>query len=542
MLPGKTYSPADYLAIARRYVWLLVVPPLVGLFGALVYSAGLPNLYQSEMLIAVVPQRVPDEFVRSTVTLEIGERLNAISVQIMTRTFLEPLITELDLYPGMRRQVPLEDVVQRMRGAIEVQLENARSSRGPTAFRLRFSYGDPQMAARVTQRLGSIFVDQSTRDRGALAEATDAFLESQLDGARQQLEATEQRLEAFRERHGNELPTQQGSNMQAIQHAQLQLQALVERMARDRDRKFMLERLYQQAAAEPPPAVPPPGLPTQAGTAATAVQQGTAGQQLAAARAQLAGLERRLTPEHPDITRMKRLIAELEPKATAEAAAQAAADSELQSVGLGAAPTSPQDAERRARLLEMRAEIESIDRRTEFNEAEEQRLHALVDDYQRRVEAVPGLESEWVALTRDYDTQQAAYRGLLTKSQAARLSVELEDRQIGENFRILDPAAVPVAPISPDRRRIHLTGLAAGLLLGLGFVALLEFRDGSYRSEADVFEVLALPVLASLPIVETVTERARRVRWLALQAAAVLFAVGGAGYVCWTMRLWTVLS
>ena len=125
------------------------------------------------------------------------------------------------------------------------------------------------VATRVTERLGTIFVDQNARDRGALAEATDQFLESQLNEARQKLEEQEKRVEAYRKLHGNELPTQLQSNLQAIQSMQLQIQALVEGQARDRDRKLMLERLYQDAIKEPVVSAadrqPPPASPAVQG-------------------------------------------------------------------------------------------------------------------------------------------------------------------------------------------------------------------------------------------------------------------------------------
>jgi uncharacterized protein involved in exopolysaccharide biosynthesis len=254
MLPGKSYSPQDILDIVRRRLWLLPLP-IATLFVALVYSSTQPNVYQSNMLIAIVPQRVPDEFVRSTVTLRTEDRLNTITVQIMSRSVLEPMINEFDLFPRERSRLPMEDVVQMMQERINVGLEartsSSQSATGPTAFHVRFTYPDPNLAARVTQRLGSIFVDQNARDRGALALATDDFLQRQLGEARQRLEAHEKLVEAFRERHGNELPTQLQSNVQAIQNAQLQIQAQVEAIARDRDRKMMLERLYQEAQNEP---------------------------------------------------------------------------------------------------------------------------------------------------------------------------------------------------------------------------------------------------------------------------------------------------
>lgn len=537
MLPGKKLSIADLLEMSRRRVWILTVPPLVALFGALIYSSTIPNTYESDMLIAIDPQRVPDTFVRSTVTLETDRRMDALQVQVLSRTALQQMIESFDLYATERHDMPLEDVVAKMRKNIRVDLETPRPRWGqepqPTAFHVRFTYPDPNIAARVTEQLGARFVNQNVTDRGALAGATNRFLESQLSEARTKLETQERLLEAFRERHGKELPTQSQANVQSLSSAQLQAQSLVESAARDRDRKQMLERLYREAANEPPPA---PVVTIQAG-GVTAVGS-SAQQQLTAARNNLAALELRYKPDHPDVGRARRQVSELEPKAAEEVRAAATRDPNAAPAVVG---TTQTDVARRERLREMAAEVESLGRQLAFKESEERRVRAEVSEYQRRLEAVPGLESEWVKLTRDYDTQQIAYRELLTKSTAAQVAKNLEDQDIGERFRIVDPAQVPVHPLPSLRVRYNAGGLVFGLFVGLGIAALLELMDRSFRSDSEVLEVLALPVLASVPQVETLKEKARVQRRLRMVSLAGVACVVVAGYVTWTLKLWNSL-
>jgi polysaccharide chain length determinant protein (PEP-CTERM system associated) len=539
MLPGKSYSPKDFVEIARQRWPLLIVPPLVTLFAALVYSSTLQNVYQSDMLIEVVPQRVPDDFVRSTVTLRTEERLSAIQVQIMSRSVLEPLILEFDLYPEERSRLPMEDVVQKLRTAVQVYPAATQSlPTGPetTAFRVSFTYTDPEVAARVTHRLGSIFVDENARDRASIAKGTDDFLKTQLASALQRLEEQERQVEEFRQQHGTELPTLLQSNLQAMQSTYLQVQGLVEAIARDRDRKLTLERLYHEAANEPVAAPPSIALQGQPGALPVSASKE---QQLAAARAALAGLERRLMPEHPDISNTKRAIKELE---------QQVADEKKNAPGNPAAvepavvvAATPAEAERRERLRQMKSELESLERLMAFKEAEERRLRDQLTEYQRRIEAVPGIESEWVALTRNYESTQQIYNNLLAKSEASNVAVQLENRQISEHFRILDPARVPITPVSPIRYQISLVGLGVGAALGLALIGFLELRDSSFRAEAEVARLLSLPVLAAVPYVATAAELKRRFRIRALVwASAAVFGVAG-GYVFWSMRLWTVV-
>ncbi|MEZ5287578.1 MAG: hypothetical protein R2712_22800 [Vicinamibacterales bacterium] len=405
MLPNTKLTPAAIFDIVRRRFWLVAIPPAVGLFAGLLYSAGISNMYQSEMLIAIIPQRVPDTVVRSTVTLRADERLDEISVMVMSRTNLEQMITEMGLYGDAVARRPMDDVVNTMRNALEVGLEpSRRGPRGPEpphAFHIRFTYSDPEVAAEVTRRIGAVYVEQNTRGRGALAEATNAFLESELEQARLRLEAQERRLEEFRELHGKELPTQTESNLEAARGLQLQTQSLVETIARDRDRKLMLERLYRDAQADRPVVIPD-GRSSAPGEvpAGTSLQQ-----QLRSAQANLSSLETRYTPDHPDVRRAKSQIAELQQQIAAEGkAAQSGAPAPAPD------PVSPAEQTRLQSLRAQAAEIESLERQIAFKEGEERRLRADIADYQRRVEATPGIESQWLKLSRDYDTIQESCR------------------------------------------------------------------------------------------------------------------------------------
>jgi len=536
MLPGKKIELTDILQMIRRRVWLIALPPVVTLFAALIYSSTVTNMYQSDMLIAIDPQRVPDAFVRSTVTLSTDQRLDAITVHVLSRTALQLIIEEFNLYESELRTTPMDEVVAKMRSKIEVALERPRPQwgmpSGPTAFHLRFTYGDPVVATAVTGRLGSSFVAQNTTDRGALAGATNRFLESQLDASRKTLEDQERKLEAFRQLHGQELPTQLQSNMQATVNTQMQIQSLVESVARDRDRKQMLERLYRDdlALANAAPAL----AARPSGTAAPTVL--SAQQQLAEARASLAELELRYQADHPDVARARRLVLTQQQRADAEAASlRARSDPPNSAVPVS---VSPQQGER---LRQSLAEIESLDRQIAFKESEERRLRSGVEEYQRRIEAVPGLESAWTSLTRDYDTQQAAYKELLSKSTAAKVSADLEHEEIGERFRIVDPARVPVHPLASLRGRYNAGGFALGLLFGAGLAFLLEWRDATFRSDSDVFDVLGLPVLASIPRVETAAEVALKQRRRLLVSSVGAVCVAAAGYLTWTLKLWTSL-
>ncbi len=539
MLPGRQLTLDTVRSALLRWRWLVIVPLFVGLVGGLLASRFLPSRYRSDALIQIVPQRVPETYVSATVTERVEDRLRAISQQVLSRTQLEKLIVEHALFSEERRAAPMEDVVQLMHRRVTIEpVVTARTSsrdNGADAFRVSFEYEDPVIAQRVVERLASFYIDTNARERGTQAEQTSAFLEAQLADARTRLEAQELRLKVFREQNAGRLPTQMQANMQAIQNAQLALQATVESVARDRDRKLILERLYAEASAESDPAVSASAGPAGAGAdpIASLPTDVSPSQRLAVAERTLAQMESRLSAKHPDVLRLRRMIEEL--RQQVETVAQ---QRPLSADEVPERPITPEDSRRRAKLREQLAEIESLDRQIAFKVEGERRLRAQIIGYQNRLEAVPGIESEWVALTRDYDTLQATYRDLLAKSENSRMAASLEQRQIGEQFRILDPPHVPERPYSPNRARINLSASAMGLGLGLALVVLAFLHDSTMRTEADVLNASALPVLALVPYVTTDADkrRDRRRRHVELLAGSGILATLGVLVV--TLRLW----
>lgn len=498
MLPGKQYKPEDYVEILWRRKWLLIVPFVLIAGGTGVGTQFLQNRYRSEARILIVPQQVPEDFVQSTVTTRLDARLQAISQQIQSRTRLERIIQELNLYERERETMITEDVVELMRRNIGIEIPPDRRGE-PGFFNVSFVADNPRMAMQVTERIASQFISESLQDRTVQADQTNQFLETQLEDARRRLLDHERRLQEFKQRYTGQLPSQVQSNLSMMQSTQMQLQNLAAGMARDRDRQLVLDKMISDLLVAN-------AASAQADAAAKAANRPvTAADQLQQANASLRSLLLRLKPDHPDVIRAQRLIKELEAKAKAE---------ELNApVGTGIAPTrvtlSNNDQQR---LSAMQAEHESLERRIAQSRAEEARLQAVVSSYRNRVESAPARESEEVELTRDYTTLQAQYEVLLQRSQQSRIAADLERRQIGEQFKLIDAPRLPERPISPNRVRLNTMGALAGLLLGLGLIALLEYRDTTFRSDEDLTLSLALPVVAVIPAMATRHEKKVRTR------------------------------
>ncbi len=515
MIPGKQYSFDTVLEVARRRKWLILIPAVVVAAIGVAIVWYLPNVYRSETLILVVPQRVPESYVRSTVTARIEDRLQAISQQILSRTRLEQVVQDFNLYADERAdQELMEDIVERMRTR-DIRIDIIKGD----AFRVSFQASDPRVAMRVTERLGSLFIDESLRDREVLAEGTSQFLATQLDEARRELVLNENKLLEYQRTFNGELPSQLSANLQGLHNTEMALQSLGESLNRDREKRLLLERNVTEIVETPEPK---PAADPQRPEMAQTLQD-----ELRIAEQSLLAVELKLKPEHPDVRKQRRAVEELRKRVEAQQLEQT----------LTARPTAVVNLDplKRKRLVDARAEMDNLDRQMAAKIAEEGRLRAMLATYQQRIEMAPVREAELASLTRDYETLQQTYRSLLQKKEESQISANLEKRQIGEQFKILDPARMPERPTSPDRPRLYAIAILAALGVGFAFAASAEYLDRTLRTETDVRAALNLTVLAIVPNMRNERLHGRRLRRRLAFGAGAASAIAVCAAVAWRL-------
>lgn len=514
MIPGRTYTAAELLGMIWTRRWLVLVSAAIAIAVTVPVASLLPDKYRAETLILAAGQSMSNDYVRMTVSNQTRTKdsFPSISQEILSRSRLERIIEDLSLYPEIRRTRPMEVAVDYMRTQIDI-----KTIEGSETFRVTYDATNPVVAVKVAERLTSFFIEENSKDRFALAAQTSAFLESQLENARQRLVEQERRLETYRLKYGPELPTQLQSNLQVIQNTQAQSQALNEGINRLSDRRLLVAHQLADLQSEQyvaDPATLPAGV---AGASAAA--------QLEAAEVELRSLESRLTPQHPDRVRARQLVADLQNQVRLEAQA-----SKSQAVST---PPSAVEISRRNKVKEYQAELESLDRQIAANVSEVTERRAALDEYQKRVEAVPTRESELIAITRDYDTLQSVYRQLLAKKEDSKIAENLEHRQVIEQFKVLDPPRQPVTPVSPNRRLIDAAGALGGLALGVAIAIVLGYLDKRIQVEADLRAVVDLPVFALIPAIVTPLERRRARRRYAAASMALLTVFAVCATVAW---------
>lgn len=496
---ARTYTANEIVHVVVKNRWIVLVPLAIGIAAAPILARFAPARFKSEALLLVVPQQVPQEYVQPTVTESVADRLPSITATILSRGKLEQIILDMDLYTKERSREVMEDVVDMMRTR---DIKTAAIGRQVDSFRVSYVNTNPETARKVTERLASLYIDQNERDRATQAEQTSQFLAKELEQAKQRLLETESKLEAYKRSHPGQLPAQLPANMQAVQNATMVLTSLSQNINSAQQRRLLVERQLADAQA-----MPMYDSPAPAGTEALTSALSTA-QQLEVAQTRLDSLLTKYTEINPEVTKQKRLIAEL--------TAQLENETPLSGRSAGAKRTTPAEVAQQQRIQNLKNELAVIDKQLSDYQADENRLRKTIGEYQAKVDVVPTRESELVELTRDYATQNAQYTTLLAKRADAGIAANLERNRIGEQFKLLDPASRPEKPYNGVQRvAVVVSGAMAGLLLGLLTVGLREYCDPSFRDKDEVVRALSLPVLASIPMMTSLREReaARRRQW-----------------------------
>ncbi|MFH0725207.1 MAG: XrtA system polysaccharide chain length determinant [Pseudomonadota bacterium] len=496
--PDNMIRPEEIIKIIIRRRWLIIVPFCLAITVGSYFAFTLPKVYESSTLILVEPQRVPTSYVQSVVTMDISARLRTIAEQVMSRTNIERIIDTYKLFPESgQEKMFLEDKIERVRKLIDVNVKKS------STFSISFRGKDPEKVKNVANALATYFIDENLKVREAQAIGTSAFLGDELKTMRIRLEEREQQLMAFRQKYMGELPDQLDANLKVITRFGEQL---VEKQKALRQAKEMLVASERQISESQNMQSNMPLFDESSLT-------GGGNAEIDKLREQQAALRMRYTDRHPDVLRLTGMIGKLEAaeKASGEAATPKPELTQME------VPQVDYLALQRTQLADSRKHIGLME--TDIADLEKK-----IQIYQERIENTPKREEELRSIKRDYDNIKRIYESLLNRGLEAEISVNMEKKQKGEQFRIIDPARLPEKPISPNMNRLLLITLAAGLGIGGGIIFLLELMDTSYRKKEDIESSLGIPLLAAVPVILQQKDRQRLRRHLIFSLLSVGFS------------------
>ena len=479
MLHGEL-TVADYWAIIRRHGVLIIILAIIGAPLGYGISRLIPNRYESSTLVLVQGPSVPTDFVRPVDATSINERLASMQQEILSRTRLEPVIRQLNVFPSTINKDSMDDLVAQLQKDIEVTpvqpMAETRDAQLP-GFYINVTLDNPRTAQAVCTAVTSMFIEENLRQREQQSGDTTQFMSEQLASAKAELDQQDGKLAAFQSKYMGVLPDQELTNLNILNGLTSRLDATMQSLSNAQQDKTVAESMLSQQLAA--------WQASQTGQTPLTMQE-----QLVALQNQLAALRVKYTDDYPDVIRAKADIASLQKKIA-------------ESPKLALTPTdeTQDDPYEPMGIRQLRAQIRNDNQTIAERQKERDQLKERIKAYEDRMQLSPEVELQYKELTRGHKMALENYDSLQKKVTESVMATELEHRQEGEQFRVLDPANLPDSPSFPKRPLFAGGGLAGGLALGIGLAFVMEMRDKSLRTERDVEFALKLPVIAMVPMV-----------------------------------------
>lgn len=469
----------EIIALARRRIWWIIVPALAGPLVGYVVSRKISPVFTSQAFVLVEQQKVPDAFVPSMVTDHLETRLLTMQDQILSRSRLQPIITELGLYRDQKKSASMDELVDRLRHDIKVTPIRPDSSVTLRGFYVSVDANRARTAQQVCERVLAMFMEENLKVQSDRAESTTAFLASQLEDAKHKLDASDAKLADFKSKYIGRLPSDEQSNLQMLASLGSQLDAVTESLAQaQQQRELQASMLAAQTA-------------TSKGSQTVSGKRGDLEQKLSDLRLQLSALEARYTEEYPDVKKVKAQIATLQEQLrVAQQTTPAQDDGQKSSIS-----ESPE-------LAQMRIALVSTEETIRRKKAEQAKLTQQIGNIQARIQLSPMVEEEFKGLTRDYESSLQFYNELLTKKTQSEMVRDLEQRREGEQFHIMDTPGLPSKPTSPNKVKFAFGGLAAGFAFGVLLAVIMDFKERLIRTEEDMVTYLQAPMLCAIQDLE----------------------------------------
>ena len=490
MLGHRELTIEDYIDIAKRRFWLIA-----GCAGGLMAIAVLvsfiiPAQYRSQTLILIEQQKVPEDYVKPVVEQDLSERLASMKEQILSRSRIEPIIDRFNLFASSR--YTMDDRVTLTQKEIAIKPIPSGQSGGMPGFYVTFTAHDAHLAQQVCGEITTLFVGENQNALEESAEGTTAFLKQQLDDSKRNLDEQDAKLAAFQEKYFGKLPDQQQSNSNTLTALTTQLDSANQALSTQQQNVTFLQAMVAQQThdLEATPVDTP---------ATVAVDERKT--ELKSLQQQKQALVAQYTPDYPDVVAISRKIDDLQAQ-IARSSADATPVPAAKRV-----PDTPQ-------LQNLKAQLRAAQQAAADSRAEQARVENEVRTYEGRIESSPAVEEEYKQITRDHETALDFYNSLLKKMNESSMATALQERQQGEQFRVMDAPNLPDEPFFPNRLMFAAGGLAAGLFIGLLATGLLEYRDTTVRTERDIWAFTKLSTLAVISHIDELPKMEKKhSRW-----------------------------
>jgi len=490
----------EYLEMALRRKWWIILAAIALFVGATVIALRTPNVYKSETVILVDPQKVPESIVASPISGTVADRLSTIRQLALSPSRLQTLAHTLKLDQKVATPKDMGRLIAKMQHSISIDVGESGGQR-LSSFRISYFSGDPVQAANVANQLAAMVIHDNLSAREQQFAGTTEFLDTELKSVKDQLELKEREVQQIKSQNVADLPEMKSFHLEALNGLRNQ-----QRVSQDRIVQLQQNRSFLQSSMT----INAPTVDLDNGN--TGPQASPYQSQIQKLEAKLSELQTRYGPSYPDVRKVQEEIAGLKAKSA-------------QDGGVTRTEVQPTSGHRAIRNPVLEAELNKLDEQIAAEKKIQAGVQPQIDFHLSKLERVPIFEQKLSELTRDYETLNNQYNQTLAKKLSAGMAKTLDSQQQNERFVILDLASPATVPYSPNRPLIMMAGLLGGILGGFALAMLVEMTDQTVRSEREAAQILGKGVLAGIPLVLMPRERrAMRIRALGMITGTALGA------------------
>ncbi len=491
MMPDLKY----YIAVFFRRFHYFVLVTIVVTAAAVTAAYNLPPTYQASSRLLLQSAQIPDSLAAPTIATAAREQLQIIEQRLMTRANLLDIARRFRVYPDIDTMTP-DAIVTAVRRDTRISRQAGRDQ--ATLMTLSFEARSAQAAAGVVNEYVTRILAENVAGRTAQAQDTLRFFQQEVDRLATDLSTQSARILEFQNANADALPDTLNYRL----NLQSSLQERIATMDRDiaslSDQKQRLVNIFRATG--------------QVAETPTGAQGTPEARLLASLRSELAGALAVYSAENPKVKLLQSRIAQLEATVAAQAPAGVA----------GEAPAMT--------LLDI--QLAEIDARVAQLEEQRAAAETQLEEVRASIEKTAGNAIALAGLQRDYNNIQAQYNTATDRLAKASTGERIELLAKGERIVVLDSATVPNAPSKPNRPRIIVAGLGAGMALGVGLIVLMELLTSAVQRPVELTRALGITPIGTIPYVITPGERLRR---RALIGLAMLVALVGVPAAIWAV-------
>jgi polysaccharide biosynthesis transport protein len=424
-----------YIGLLNKHKRLFAVTALIIMTGAAVYSYLLPKVYEAQSTI-FIEKTVLNDLVRGiAVTSSMEDKLRGLNTTLRSRTLLTKVINDLDLNLNRQNDAQLQATISRLQNKTNVQWDDRTG-----LIIISFTDRNPRLTSDYVNTLVRRYIEQNLSSKREESYGAISFISEQATTLKEKIEKLN--LEIGR------LKAEKGAAIAADPVAmQTQITADQQRLNELSIRRTQLEATRNQLRNNSP-----------------------ARNRLAASQRRLEELRVDYTDNYPEVLKVK---------ADIEAAKKEIARGDSTSVA------DPQE------LSRVEMELSAV-RASEANQ------RSMLASTRGLTQANPAAIAALDKLQQERNSYSTMYDQLVARHGQAEFSNQMEVQDKSETFRIVEPARMPTLPVGPNRVRIILMGIAAGIAVGCGLILVIDYFDKSVKT-VDTLKTLGINVLAVIP-------------------------------------------